>query len=136
MMTAPQVEAFLGQHFPQSRAFGARIESVSEGSVRVRMTAEERHLRPGDTVSGPTLFTLCDHAFYCLVLSAVGPVPLAVTTHLTIDFLRRPDPGELVAEAEILKLGRRLVVARVTVTHPGSSTALCHATGTYSLPPD
>ena len=69
------------------------------------------------------------------MLSAVGPVPLAVTTHLTIDFLRRPDPGDLVAQAELLKLGRRLVVARVTVTREGSTTPLCHATGTYSLPP-
>lgn len=134
-MTVDEVERFLDQHFPQSRSFGARLEEVSEGRARVHMTAEDRHLRPGGTVSGPTLFTLCDHAFYCLVLSAVGPVPLAVTTHITIDFLRRPDPGDLIAEAELLKLGRRLVVARIVVTHAGSTAPLCHATGTYSLPP-
>lgn len=135
VMSVEEIEAFLGEQFPQSRSFGARLQSVSEGSVVVRMVAEERHLRPGGTVSGPSLFTLCDHAFFCLVLSAVGPVPLAVTTHLGIDFLRRPDPGPLVARAEMLKLGKRLAVARITVTREGSSDALCHATGTYSLPP-
>lgn len=135
VMSVEEIEAFLDEHFPQSRSFGARLEAVSDGAASVRMVAEDRHLRPGGTVSGPTLFTLCDHAFYCLVLSAVGPVALAVTTHIDIDFLRRPHPGVLIANAELLKLGKRLAVARVIVTHDESTAPLCHATGTYSLPP-
>lgn len=136
-MTAPQIEAFLDEAFPEARAYGeSRVEDVADGSVRVRRVIDERHLRPGGTVAGPVLMALADQAAFVLVLSALGPVALAVTTHLGIDFLRRPKVADVVAEAEVLKLGRRLVVARVTLRSDGEDAPIAHATVTYSIPPE
>ena len=134
-MTIAEIDAFIDDHFPQARRFGAVIEKLEEGRLWMRLAATKKHLRPGGTVSGPTLMTLADAAFYYLILAHIGPVKLAVTTHLSIDFLRRPEAGDLVAEAEMLKLGRRLAVGRVTFTQPASPPAIAHATLTYSIPP-
>jgi len=78
---------------------------------------------------------LADTAFYFLVLSRIGPVALAVTTHLSIDFMRRPAPVDVLAEAEMLKLGKRLAVGRVTMTSDGDDRPIAHASITYSIPP-
>ena len=134
-MTVSEVEAFLDEAFPQSRAFGSELVSLSEGGAQVRLAATDAHLRPGGTISGPALFTLVDHTFYCLVLAMLGPVALAVTTHTSIDFVRRAPPGSLIAEARMIKLGRRLAVGTVTVRGEGSSDVVALASLTYSLPP-
>lgn len=134
-MTIEEVEAFLDREFPQSRAFGSKLVALGDDSARVVVDATDAHLRPGGTVSGPALFTLVDHTFYCLVLATLGPVALAVTTHTSIDFLRRPAPGTLVADATLLKLGKRLAVGTVVVRSEGSPDPIAHATLTYSLPP-
>ncbi len=134
-MTGPEIDAFLDEHFPQARSFGARIEAVEPGKLRLRLPVADDDLRPGGTVSGPTLMTLADTAFYFLVLSMIGPVELAVTTHLSIDFLRRPRPSDLLADAEMLKLGQRLAVGRVVMHSEGDDAPVAHATVTYSIPP-
>lgn len=135
-MNADELEAFLIEQFPQSLAFGAvSIESVDDERLVARLAIEERHLRPGGTVSGPTLMTLADQAMYYLILSAIGPVALAVTTNLSIDFLRRPALADVLAEAEFLKRGRRLIVGRVTLRSDGEPRPIAHATLTYSVPP-
>ena len=90
-------------------------------TARIRMTPGERHLRPGGTVSGPTLFTLADCAVYLCLIAMVGPEALAVTTNASIDFMRKPEAGKaLIAEVTLLKLGRALVVGDVRMMSDGS----------------
>jgi uncharacterized protein (TIGR00369 family) len=134
-MTIEELEAFYTAHFPQ---FGSRrfnIEEITDGSVRLRLPYDDLHLRPGGTISGPTLMALTDSAMYSLLLSMIGPVPLAVTTNLNINFLRKPAPVDVIAKAEMLKLGRRLAVGSVTMFSDGDDEPVAHATVTYSIPP-
>ena len=98
------------------------------------MKASEEMLRPGGTISGPAMFGLADVALYGAVLSMIGPVALAVTTNMNINFLRKPAPKDLLAEARILKLGKRLAVGEVTIWSEGEEEPVAHATGTYSIP--
>ena len=91
-------------------------------------------LRPGGTVSGPTLMTLADTGLYSAILATLGPVAMAVTTNLNINFLRKPEPGRLRAETRLLKLGKRLAVGEVTITCNGDPAPVAHVTGTYSIP--
>ena len=125
---------FLEQEFPQVLAAGMRIERVDDEGVELVLPTRDAHLRPGGTISGPTLMTLADSATYLTILSRVGPVALAVTSSLEIHFLRRPPPGEVRAVARLLKLGRRLAIATVEMTCPGVDGPVAHATVTYALP--
>lgn len=134
-MTGDQVLDFVQQAFPQQR-LTTRVEELREGFLRIRVPVSERHLRPGGTVSGPTLMTIADSGMYYLTLAMVGPVALALTTNLNIDFVRAPKLGDIIAEVEMLKLGKRLAVGRVTVFSDGSAKPVAHATVTYSIPPD
>lgn len=138
VMTAIELEAFLLSHFPEmpeGTDFGFRVEHVEEKFVRVRMLHHSRHLRPGGTVSGPTMMTLADTAMYLAVLAMIGPVALAVTTSLNINFLRKPAPQDLIAECRLLKLGSRLAVGDVTMFSDGETDPVAQATVTYSIPP-
>ena len=135
VLSADQIHGFIQEHFPQAVGF-AHVTAVGEGRLTIELEAGEHHLRPGGTVSGPTLMTMADTAMYYLVLSLVGPVALAVTTNLNINFLRRPPPGVLLATARLLKLGQRLVVGEVAIHGPGAEAEpVAHATVTYALPP-
>ena len=133
-MNAEEVRSFLAEVFPQYR-IPTQIEELREGFIRIRVPVTERNLRPGGTVSGPTLMALADTGMYCLTLAMVGPVALALTTNLNIDFLRAPKLGDLIAETEMLKLGKRLAVGRVTLFSDGLDAPIAHASVTYSLPP-
>ncbi|AOO82903.1 PaaI family thioesterase [Bosea vaviloviae] len=135
-MTVAELEAFLEQVFPQLH-YGGRtyfIEDVGPMSARMRCDYHERHLRPGGTISGPTMMALADLALYAAILAQIGPVALAVTTSLNYNFLRKPGQAALIAEARLLKLGRRLAVGEVSLFSQGESEMVCHATGTYSIP--
>ncbi len=135
-MTAPQLSAFLAREFPQV-ADDFVIEEVSEQRLTVRLKVEERHLRPGGTVSGPSIFALADVAIYLAVLARVGPKALAVTTNCAIDFMRKPAAGaDLIAEARMLKLGRVLAVGDVLIRSEGVEAPVARASLTYSIPPD
>jgi uncharacterized protein (TIGR00369 family) len=134
LMTVPELEAFLAREFPQlGEGFG--IESAGHGTAAMRLHAHKRHLRPGGTISGPAMFALADVALYVAVLASIGPVGLAVTTNLNINFLNKPEPGDLIGEARLLKLGKRLAVGEVTIRATGSDVIVAHASGTYSIPP-
>jgi uncharacterized protein (TIGR00369 family) len=137
IMTAEAISAFLDETFPQLH-FGGRayfVDAVAPGSAVMRLKAGERHLRPGGTVSGPTLFALADLSAYCAVLAHIGPVALAVTTDLTIHFLRKPQPGDLLCEARLLKLGKSLAVIDCAIRGDGTDDLVAHAVATYSIPP-
>ena len=135
-LDADGLRAFLAAEFPQAVDTGMQIEAVDMHGVRLSWTVGEAHLRPGRTVSGPTLMTLVDTAAYLVVLSRLGPVALAVTTNLEMHFLRRPSPGALTATARPLKLGRRRVVvqAEVQADVGGGRDVVAAATVTYALP--
>jgi uncharacterized protein (TIGR00369 family) len=135
-MTAAEVSAFLVQVFPQfaiGRSY--KIEETRHGFARMRMVYGDHLLRPGGTISGPAMFTLADVAMYAAVLATIGPVALAVTTSLTINFLRKPEPRDMIGEARMLKLGKRLAVGEIGLVSEGESELAAHATATYSVPP-
>lgn len=136
-LSKAEIEALLAREFPQ--AFhgdsGLSVEHVEWGRARVRQAYRERHIRPGGTISGPTMMALADFAMYVVVFSAAGPVPLAVTTNLNINFLRKPAQADLIAEATVLKNGKRLVVGEVTIRSFGQDEPVAHVTATYSIPP-
>jgi uncharacterized protein (TIGR00369 family) len=135
-MTAQEVEDFIFSHFPGrqgKRIF--RVEQVGEMTARVRMIYHERQLRPGGTIAGPALMALADTAIFVALLAMLGPVASAVTTNLNINFLHKPAPKDVIAEAKLLKLGKRLVVGDVTMYSDGDTTPVAHATLTYSIPP-
>lgn len=136
-MTVAEIEAFLDRDFPQIHIGGRvySVDAVGPMTGRMRLTADERHLRPGGTVSGPSMMALCDIVLYVTILAQIGPVGLAVTTNLSFNFLRKPGPGDLIAECRLLKLGKRLAVGEVSLFSDGSPEAVSHATGTYSIPP-
>lgn len=133
-MTAAELDAFLHREFPQIDRQGYRVEDVRDRFARVRLPFHEDHLRPGGTVSGPTLMSLADTAMYVVVLAMIGEVPLAVTTSLNINFMRRPGPVDVIADARLLKLGRRLAVGDVAMYSDGDPEMVAHATLTYSIP--
>ncbi|KQP08137.1 phenylacetic acid degradation protein [Methylobacterium sp. Leaf99] len=137
-LSLSETRNFLDAAFPQMAAGGRTYHLVGVGPLRatMRMDHHDRHLRPGGTVSGPSMMALADYALYAAILSNIGPVALAVTTSLNFNFLRRPGPNGLFAEARLLKLGRRLAVGEVAITAPDSNELVCHATGTYSIPPE
>jgi uncharacterized protein (TIGR00369 family) len=137
VMTVEEIVAFLDREFPQIHLDGPvfHVEAVGPGTARMRMKAGERHIRPGGTLSGPSMMTLADLALYVVILAHIGPVGLAVTTNLNFNFLRKPEPRDLVAECRLLKLGARLAVGEVSLFSEGVDDPVCHATGTYSIPP-
>jgi uncharacterized protein (TIGR00369 family) len=135
-MTVEQLEQFLTAEFPQ--AFhgnsGLSIEEVWHGGGRVRQAYSAQFVRPGGTISGPTMMALADFAMYVGLLASIGPVPLAVTTNLNINFLRKPEARDLIAECRLLKLGKRLAVGEVTIRSDGMEDPVAHVTSTYSIP--
>ena len=110
------------------------IEELWRGGCRLRQRYDKRGLRPGGTLSGAAMMALGDFAMYLAVLSAIGWVPLAVTTNLSINFLRKPPPGDLIAEARLLKLGKQLAVGEVAIRADGGEDMVAHVTSTYSIP--
>lgn len=133
-MQADEVLAYLDEVFPQVSPMGLRIEADDEQGMTIRLPVATDHLRPGGTVSGPTMMTLADAGMYMLLLSRIGRVPLAVTTSLSINFLRKPGLTDLLARIAFLKLGRRLAVAEVWIRSEGQADPVAHAVVTYSIP--
>ena len=134
VVTVEELNAFFVRDFPQC---SARVEALPPGRARVRQAVGEEHLRPGGTISGPTMMAVADAAAYAAILGAIGIVPLAVTTNMSIAFLRRPRAGAaLIGDARILKLGKTLVFLEVSVTSEGEDEPCAHATATYAIPPD
>ena len=128
-MSAPDLQAFLAREFPDIDRLGILAERVDERSITLRLPAESAMIRPGGTISGPTMFSLADVSVWLLILA------LAVTTSVGMNFLRKPPPGDLVAEGELLKLGRRLAIGHVRLHAEDSRDLVADASITYSIPP-
>jgi uncharacterized protein (TIGR00369 family) len=136
IMSAERIHEFLDQEFPQIHADGKvlTVTEVSDAQLVMRFKPNDRHLRPGGTVSGPSMVMLADVAAYATILAHVGPVALAVTTNLNINFLRKPTLAPIFCTCRLLKLGRRLAVVDALLTQDGSE-AVAQTTITYSIPP-
>ncbi|WP_420427748.1 PaaI family thioesterase [Algiphilus sp.] len=135
LLSAERVEAIIHAGLPEAEAIRVRVESVGNGQASIRIPFSPRMLRPGERVSGPTLFAAIDTAMYAVVLAHIGEKPMAVTSDINLHFLRACAPRDIIAEARILKLGKRLAVMSVSVGAVDEPPAV-HATGSYSLPPD
>lgn len=135
VMSPADLLKFLEENFPQAGHLDLAIEHLDDRTIRVRLPTHERHLRPGGTISGPTLMWLTDCSFYLLILAQLGPVALAVTTNLNINFMRKPEPADLIGEGRLLKLGKTLAVGDFTIWSDGVEEPVAHATVTYAIPP-
>jgi len=136
-LTRKELTELLRDGFPEiSNAMGNyEIDELWYGGCRLRHPFSENSLRPGGTLSGTTMMSLADFAMYIAVLSAIGWVPLAVTTNLTINFLKKPAPRDLLAAVRLIKLGKRLAVGEVDIRSEGEEDLVAHVTSTYSIPP-
>ncbi len=134
-VTAEEMGPFLDEVFPQVRGmFG--IDRLDEDLLVMRLFVKEEHLRPGGTVSGPSMFALADVAAYVATMARIGHEALAVTTNCSIDFMRKPAAGaDLLAQCRVLKLGRALSVCDVLLYSEGVAEPVARASLTYSLPP-
>jgi uncharacterized protein (TIGR00369 family) len=135
-LTRKELAERLRLEFPEaSHTIGDyEIEEVWHGGCRLRLRYDKRALRPGGTLVGAVMMSLGDFAMYVAVLSAIGWVPLAVTTNLTINFLKKPAARDLLAQARLIKLGRRLAVGEITIHSDGEDDLVAHVTSTYSIP--
>jgi len=114
---------------------GFAVEAVWHGGCRVRKHCGARSLRPGGTIAGPAMMALADFAAYIAILATIGWEPLSATTNLNINFLKKPAPRDLLGEARLIKLGKRLAVADIAIRSEGEADLVAHATSTYSIPP-
>jgi uncharacterized protein (TIGR00369 family) len=137
VLTADELERRLSCEFPEkfNPGSGLSILAVWRGGARVRLPFQDHTLRPGGTISGPTIMMLADVAMYVALLASIGWQPLAVTTSLNINFLKKPPARALEAECRMLKLGKRLAVGDIGVRSEGEDDLVAHATSTYSIPP-
>ena len=133
-----EFERLVAPEVPFLQTISANPVKLEPDEAIFRARCDDSSLRPGGTVSGPVMMALADAAFYGVILANIGHVPLAVTTNLSINFLRKPGPGDLYCAASVLKLGKRLAVCEATLYTEdlGPGKAVAHATGTYSIPPD
>lgn len=134
-MTAQELNDFLIRVFAQV-ADQFHVEDIGPGQAVVRLRVDDTHLRPGGTLSGPSMFSLADVSMYVVTLAMIGPKALAVTTNCSIDFMNKPEAGrDLIATARLLKLGRRLAVGDVLICSEGSDQPVARASLTYAIPP-
>lgn len=137
-MTPQELQQFLDQAFPDSRIL---VEAAGNMAARIRLPMKDAtpYLRPGGTISGPTMMTMADTAMYMAILAELSndgqPLAMAVTTNLNINFISKPEPVDMIAEAELFKVGSRLALGEVRIFSEGKAEMVAHATCTYSIPP-
>ncbi len=153
-ITEAEFGLLMAERLPFAAMMGLEVEQFKTSGVWMRSVYRDEFLRPGGTVAGPLMMGLADAAMYAAVLARIGPVELAVTTNLCINFLRRPLPGDVLGYARLLKLGKRLAVGEVSLYSDlpltdrdvvGKSDCyfnaleatepVAHVTSTYSIPP-
>jgi uncharacterized protein (TIGR00369 family) len=133
LLSVEELQEIVEREFPDFEA--PRIESIEGDTLVMSQSVGTRNSRPGGTLSGPTMMALADNSAWLIILAHIGPVLLAVTTSLHIDFLRKPELADLMARARLIKLGRQLAVVDVELFSRGSSDLVAKAQVTYSIPP-
>jgi|TARA_B100001059_G_scaffold233606_1_gene274029 uncharacterized protein (TIGR00369 family) len=132
--TSTTLIEYLEQVFPQIKGEFTILE-LAERHLKVKLNIQDKHLRPGGTVSGPSMFSLADVSVYMAIMAMIGPEPLAVTTGCSLDFMRKPVGGrDIIASCTLLKLGRSLAVGDVLIHSEGMYEPVARATMTYSIP--
>lgn len=134
-ITPEEFDDIVKNEIPWVGELGISVERLSYGEAILRLPYNERTLRPGGTISGPSMMAFADICFYATIQTAIGVEKMAVTTNLNINFMRRPRPNDLLAEGRLLKLGSRLAVMEVSIHSEGTEDLVAHATSTFSLPP-
>lgn len=135
-ITAEEFQELARRGVPYVGQLGCEVLRLAAGEVTVRLPYSDLLQRPGGTICGPALMALADITLYGVVMSLLGRVELAVTTSMTVHFLSRPAPKDVLAEGRILKLGRRLAVGEVVMRSDGDPRPICQVTGTYAIPPE
>ena len=134
-ITVEEIELLTLESLPFAVDYGFRVDSLESGTSIVRAPYQESFLRPGGTISGPVIMGLADYSLFVAILTKIGLVELVVTTNFNINFLQRPEPGDLLAVASVIKIGKRLAVGEIEVYLDGEESMIAHATSTYSIPP-
>jgi uncharacterized protein (TIGR00369 family) len=134
-ITVEVFNVIVEEELPWAFELGVQATEIGAGVATLMIPYDAKMLRPGGTMSGPTMMMLADACMYAVVLSEIGIVKLAVTTNLNINFLKKPEPHNLIAKGSMLKCGKRLAVMAVDLYAEGSDDLIAHATGTYSIPP-
>jgi len=133
-LSTSEIKAFFDSEFPDNNLV---VEQAGNRTARIRRAPQNEDLRPGGTVSGPFMMGLVDTAIYVAIFGELGLLAMAVTTNLNINFLRKPIAAkDVIAECRLLKVGKQLVIAEVSLYSEGDSEPIAHAVGTYSIPPD
>ena len=136
-MSPADVDRLVAQGFPAAYGGGYRCEELGEGWATARWTYDPDTLRPGGYISGPTLFGLADLAFWFATFTVLGPAPMAVTSDLSISFLRPALGSDVLGRAELLRVGKTRIYGEVRLWVDGAADRLvAHATGSYSPPPN
>ncbi len=127
----------LDPQLPIVGQLGMQTVEVGWGRCLARLPDRVDLLRPGGTISGPAMMALADYAMWIAVMAAIGRVEMAVTTNLNINFLRKPQPGALLGDCRLLKVGKRLAYGEVSIYGEGGNPTApaAHVTSTYSIPP-
>ncbi len=134
-VSAAELTQLMTDFGPFVQAYGFTNDQVLAGRAVVRLPYAAHHLRPGGTIAGPAMMALADYSMYVALLGAIGMTPLAVTTSLNINFLQKPSDTDLICDARLIKLGRRLAVGDMAIRAEGDTDLCAHATATYSIPP-
>jgi uncharacterized protein (TIGR00369 family) len=134
VLDAARVEQLIRDGLPMSAFGGFTVESITPGTAQVRLRFRDWMIRPGGTVAGPVLMMAADAAMYAVILAHIGEQLLAVTSNLNIHFLAKPKPVDVLAEARLLRLGRRQAVCEVLLHSEGEDELIAHVTGSYALP--
>jgi acyl-coenzyme A thioesterase PaaI-like protein len=133
MLSKEELTEFLKSEFPQTKC---SVDKVGNRRATVRHKVGREELRPGGTVSGPVMMAAADVALYVAILGEIGLVALAVTTNLTINFLRKPSSKkDIICKCSLIKVGKTLVVGEVLLYSDGEAEPVAHVVGTYSVPP-
>lgn len=136
-LTIQAIDTLIDTHFPAIH-HGGRVlftEALTDKGALIRLKSHPKNLRPGNTVSGPAMFSLADYGVYVAILGRLGEDALqSVTTSINLNFIQRPEPGDIVAKIELIKVGQRLIVAEVEMFAGASQVMVAHAVGTYAMP--
>jgi acyl-coenzyme A thioesterase PaaI-like protein len=134
MTTTADIVRFMASDFPQCNSI---VEATGNRGATVRHKIGVNELRPGGTVSGPVMMGVADVALYAALLGEIGIVPLAVTTNLNINFLRKPAADrDIIGICKLIKVGKTLATGDVYLYSEGDERPVAHAVGTYSIPPE
>tara|TARA_R110002012_G_scaffold249057_2_gene425862 strand:+ start:15605 stop:16099 length:495 start_codon:yes stop_codon:yes gene_type:complete len=134
-ITPADFDAIMREKVPFVGDMGVITERLTDDTATLRLPFNERYLRPGNVVTGPAIFALADIALYAVAWLVVPKADLAVTTEATVHFLSGAKPGDLIAEAKILKAGRRLLIAECHIRSVVDDSLCAHVIGTYAMPP-